>query len=263
VPEKFRGSDEAATLDKMLKALQDAETALTQSNQERSQLQNIVQDLSKRPREEFRPQTQTTQTAATVVKKEESEEEIDDATFFDKPVELSRKIAAQVAREIAREEATKTVQHYDTFATRRSVLERFKETHPDFDNFRSEVVEVCRMHPEWDNDLNGLPKIYEAAKTLAIAKAKAVSTSSPQVNINVEELKAQIKAEVEAEAFNKAKQAIIDEVKKRKAASGILSSTNTATSSDRASSGSKTTEMSPEDKILDEMLKSGPKSLGI
>jgi hypothetical protein len=266
VPEKFRGQDEAATLDKMLKALQDAESALTQSNQERSQLQTIVSDLTRRPREEYRPQVQTQNQPET--KKEDPEEDLDDSAYFDSPVQNTLKLIdkrlEKRGREIAREESTKTVQHYDTFATRRAVLERFKETHSDFDNFKNEIVEVCRMHPEWDNDLNGLPKIYEAAKTLAIAKAQSLTrpTNTSNQTVDVDKLRAEIKAEVEASAVEKARQGILDEIRRRRAASGILSS-NATNVSDRVNSPGKTAPLSPEDTVLDEMIKSGPKSLGI
>lgn len=260
VPEKFRDKDEAASLNKMVKALQEAEASLTQKSQELSQLQNVVQELSTKPSQPV--PTYQPMYPKTEPKKGEPEPEIDDASFFENAVENSRRIA----REEARKATVEGLREYDTFSIRRNTLERFKVDHPDFDNYRNEFVEACRMHPEWDNDLSALPKLYEAARAIAQARARVINPQpQPQSQpvIDVEKLKAEIRAELEASSYDKARQDILNEINRRKAATGIISSTSAVTPQDRINAPGKTREMTAEEKILDEMMKSGPKALDV
>ena len=271
MPEKFRDKDEAASLQKMLKAMQEQESELTRKSQELSQLQNVVQELS-RPREEYKPpQRVAPQPAAQPVKASEPEVEVDDLTFLDSPVSNGKAIAESVARRVA-EEVTRRVsveqiRDYDTFSLRRSTFEKFRSDHRDFDSLRAEFAEACRIHPEWDNDIQGLPKLYDFAKTLA--KARGVTTDAtpstipvqPTPAVDMATLRAQIIAEVEASSYAKAKQAITDEIKKRQAAAGIVSTTPWQTPEQRVAPIQKTTPMTEEEKIFQEMVDSGPKGL--
>lgn len=258
IPDKFREKDNATgSIKKMVKANQDLEAELTRKSQELSQLQSIVNEISRKPLSI--PNTPVRTEEPTKV---EPEEVIDDATFFDKPTDNTVKLIKKYAPQIAKEILVAGLQHYDTYITRRQVLDRFKSEHSDFDNFRSEVVEVCKEHPEWDNDVASLPKIYSAAKEKAIAKARALN---PQVanTLDIEKLKADIRAELEDSSVEKARLKIIDEIKKRKAAAGILTSGSPVNVSDRLKGQPKATPMTDEEKIFDDMLKSGYKGLDI
>jgi len=273
LPEKFKDKDDAASLQKMLKALQEQETLLTQKSQEVSQLQNVVQELSRKPREEFRaPQTTTPQPAVQPTRQEPTEPEIDDLGFLDAPVvnsrAIARAVATQVAEEVARRVAVEQLRDYDTFTLRRSTFEKFRAEHSDFEQIRPEFSEACKLHPEWDNDVNGLPKLYEFAKTLAKARATQQPTGQPVVTapqstpgIDIEKLKAEIRAEVEATAVEKAKQAILEEVKRRRAASGIVSTSPSSTPADRVAPANRTVPLTPAEKTIQDMIDSGPQGL--
>jgi len=271
MPEKFRDKDEAASLQKMLKAMQEQESELTRKSQELSQLQNVVQELS-RPREEYQPKQQvTSQPAGQPVKAAELEVEVDDLTFLDSPVANSKAIAEAAARkvveEVSRRVSVEQIRDYDTFSLRRSTFEKFRSDHKDFDSIRAEFAEACRIHPEWDNDIQGLPKLYDFAKTLA--KARGVTTDATPSTIPVPAtpavdmaaLRAQIIAEVEASSYVKARQAITDEIVKRKAAAGIVATTPWQTPEQRVTLQARTTPLTPEEQAIKDMVDSGPAGL--
>jgi hypothetical protein len=268
VPEKFREKDDAASLTKMIKALQEQETALTQKSQEVSQLQNVVQELSRKPREEYRAPQPTAQPTAQP-KTPEPEVEVDDLGFLDSPVANAKAIATQVAKQVAEEVARRVsveqIRDYDTFTLRRTTFDQFRKDHPDFDTVKAEFSEACRIHPEWDNDINGLPKLYDLAKTLAKARnvAPAVTPAQPAPVIDIEKLTAEITARVEAQAVEKAKQAILEEIKKRRAAAGIISTSPATNPADRVTPSTRTVPLTPGEKTLQDMLDSGPKGLDV
>jgi len=275
LPEKFKDKDDAASLQKMLKALQEQEALLTQKSQEVSQLQNVVQELSRKPREEYRtPQAATPQPAAPATKQTPTEPEIDDLGFLDAPVvnsrAIAREVATQVAEEVARRVAVEQLRDYDTFTLRRSTFEKFRSEHSDFEQIRPEFSEACKLHPEWDNDVNGLPKLYDLAKTLAKARAtQQPPVAQPTVQpapqstpgFDIEKLKAEIRAEVEATAVEKAKQAILEEIKRRRAASGIVSTSPSTTPADRVAPANRTVPLTPAEKTIQDMIDSGPQGL--
>jgi len=270
MPEKFKDKDDAASLQKMLKAMQEQESELTRKSQELSQLQNVVHELS-RPSEAPRHMPQQPQ---KVQPESQTQEvimpEVDDLSFLDSPVTNSRAIAEAVARQVAEEVSrrisTEHIRDYDTFSMRRSTFERFRSEHPDFDNLKAEFSEACRLHPEWDNDINGLPRLYTLAKTLATARGSGQSSTTGvqnQQNIDVEKLKAEIRAEVEASSFEKAKQAIKEEITRRKAASGILSTNSSTTPQDRSAPSTRKLPLTKEEQIMQDMIESGPKTIDI
>lgn len=268
VPDKFKGEDEAASLTKMLKALQEQEAALTQRSQEVSQLQNVVQELSRKPREEYRPQpvAQPQQTAQPKTQ-EPTMPDVDDLGFLDAPVAntqaIATAIATKVAEEVARRISVEQLRDYDTFALRRTTFERFRAEHSDFDSIKTEFAEACRLHPEWDNDINGLPKLYDLAKTLAKAKgvAPAVTPAQPTPAVDVAKLKAEIKAEVEAEATEKAYNRIKEEILRRKAAAGIMSTAPGTSPAERVAPVTRTVPLTPSEKAIQDMIDSGPQGL--
>jgi hypothetical protein len=266
VPEKFKEKDEAASLSKMIKALQEQETMLTQKSQEVSQLQNVVQELSRKPREEYHP-TQTPTQPAAPAKTPEPEVEIDDLGFLDSPVANTKAIATQVAKqvaeEIARRISVEQLKDYDTFTLRRTTFEKFRADHSDFDTIKVEFSEACRIHPEWDNDINGLPKLYDLAKQLAKAKgvAPAVTPATLTPAVDIERLKADLRVEVEAEMKKTARQELLDEINRRKAAAGIVSTSPLMTPADRVATSTRTVPLTPEEKTIQDMIDSGPQGL--
>jgi len=266
MPEKFRDKDEAASLTKMLKAMQDQEAELTRKSQEVSQLQNVVQELSRKPREEYRQPTP--QPTPPPVRAPEPEVEMDDLGFLDNPVAnakvIAERVARQVAEEVSKRVSVEQIRDYDTFSLRRTTFEKFRSEHSDFDNIKAEFAEACRIHPEWDSDISGLPKLYDFAKTLAKAKGVSMPTnvSTTTSVTDMEKLRAEIRAEVEASSYEKAKQAITEEIKRRKAAAGIMSSTST-TAQEKSEVVPRTTAKTQEEEDFDAMMKSGPRSLDI
>lgn len=271
VPEKFRAEDEAASLNKMVKAMQEQEAELTRKSQELSQLQNVVQELAKSPRAEYRP-IAPTQPTVQPVKVETPVEEPDDLGFLDQPVASTKtivtKIINELVPEIVKQISVEQIKDYDTFATRRSTFEKFRADHSDFDQYKSEFAEACSLHPEWDRAIDGLSKLYDFAKVLAKARGGAAVTPTPAVTqptptIDIEKLKADIRAEVEASAVEKATQNLLAEIKRRRAVAGIVSSSPASTPAERSIIQPRTEPLTPEEKEFQDMVDSGPKVLRV
>jgi len=248
IPDKFKSENATESIAKMAKALSELEAEYTRKSQDLSQLQALVQELSR-----AKAAPQSVQQEPTNFQSEE-QLDIDDSAFFEKPIEATSK----VARLEARREAAKLIQQalaaYEQYSSRKMEIEKFRAAHPDFDNFRGEMLEVLREHPEWEQDITALPRIYEAAKQRAALKLQAVS---PQITPDTLE---KLKSEWMQEAIKKVHESILEEARKRRAASGMLGGTST-TVAQRVVEQPKEQPKSYEEQLFEDILASGPKKL--
>ena len=246
VPEKFRDKDAATSIEKMSKSYGEVESELARTRNDLSELQRFVQQLStQRQQQQYAaPQRQVQQAPP--------EEEVDDAGFYEKPVENTTKIAQ---REAARILAAGLMQ-YDQYAMKRTMVDSFKASHPDFDQFRTEMGEVLRENPQWEADPNALPRIYDAAKRKAASKLQLVQPQTQNTsNVDIEKLK----AEWMQEAVQKAQEQLLEGLKKRKAAAGALGGSAPTTVQQRVTTPSREKPLSFEEQLIKEMRDSGPK----
>ncbi len=243
LPEKFRvGDDVDASLKKMADSYNELQAELARSRQDVSQLQSFVQELSNKPGQA--PKVQQPEVSQQDV-------EIDDTTVFQQPVDSIRRIAlAEIRKAIA-----PAFQEYDAYSRRREAVERFKTDHPDFDNFRSEMLEVLKKNPQWESDPTALPRVYETAKQIAAQKVQSISPQIPQADI------AKQKEEWMKEAEERAVKNIMEAVRKRKSAAGMLPGSNATSVQQRVEQEPKTQQKTPEEQIFDDMLTSGPKRM--
>ena len=252
LPEKFRKGDDATSVASLAQSYTDLETEHSKTAERLAQAERRLQEL-----DTVTPEVNPLQVAQPG--QVTDEEEIDDATFFEKATESARKIARQ---EIARVLPT-AFQQYDTFSLRRTAVAAMKRLHPDFDNFRSEMLEVIKEHPEWDADIRALPKIYDSAKQKAATKFQAVNpSSSVQAPVDVEKLKDDIRKEMAVDRQTLVA-SIVDEIKKRKSAAGVIAGSQSTTVEQRVVEQPRTTPKTPEEEMFDEMLASGPNRLVI
>ncbi len=220
------------------------EAELAKRDGEIEKLRNLLEELK-------RPQIDTpTQPTQQVVKQEPEEDDgIDDTSIIEKPKETITKMLQRERAKIM-EEAAKLVvaglTHYDGYQSKKETLRRFRDAHPDFDSLRGEMATVLKEYPQLNNDPNALPKLYELAKQNV---AKRTESLKKDVGIDKEQLKTEI--------YNE----IVEGIRKRKAASGALPGSPPVSPDTRGNSEPKVLPLTPDEEILEAMLKSGPGKL--
>jgi hypothetical protein len=172
------------------------------------------------------------------------EEPEDENKFFEKPYEEVKRIA----RQIATEQSVEAVKRYDSFQNKKTSVATFKQSHPDFDQYRQAMLEVIRENPHMDNDVSYLPTVYTMAKERVNRSLEAVRGS---LGLDPEKLK--------REAIEAAKREIYDELTKRKSAAGVTTGTGGPAVLPTERPGS-SNQISPEDSLWNDIVKSGPKS---
>ena len=250
IPEKFRDKDPKVAMQKWHKSYSELESELARQKDEMSNLNRIVKTLSE---PEPKPITTPTQ-----VIPQTTDDDVEDSTFFDKPKEATSKIAAKIAAQ--------TVLQYHNVMERARKVQDFRGTHKDFDELRSEMTDILKARPDLDQNVDNLPYVYDTAKKMRTKKLEQMRealgipmpvTLQPVVpEPVVTTVTAEQMIEIEKKAFDKAKEALLEEIKRRKAASGNLGGTTT-TPSDRTQSTTITKPKSDEDVVMDEMMAAG------
>ncbi len=247
VPEKFRDEDAMASLDKISRSYVELEAELNKEREERVKLDGMLQNLSGTPLETLPP---------TPVG-DFDQEEVEESLFFDKPKEATKKVASQVAAAMliayhnSLTEASKRVQYVETFKTQ----------HPDFADYKEDMAAILKARPDLDKRVDSLPAVYETAKVRyrsrldKMRKELGVSEPTP-----IPQPKPTLTDE---QLIDRAKTVILDELKKRKAASGITGGTVITNPVDRVQPVVTTKPKTPEDLIFEEMMGSGRSKLSI
>ncbi len=251
VPEKFRDEDAMASLDKLSKSYAELEAELNRERGERANLDKMLQNLSSPPLE----------TLPTAPVGDLDQEEVEESLFFDKPKEATKKVASQVAAAMliayhnSLTEASKRVQY----------VEAFKAQHPDFADYREDMAAILKSRPDLDKRVDSLPTVYETAKARYRARLdkmrKELGVSEPtQPTPPAVQSRSTLTDE---QLIERAKTAILEELKKRRAASGITGGTAITNPTERGQPVVTEKPETPEDKIFKEMLSSGRGKLSL
>ena len=247
IPDKFKDVDEKTSVEKLAKSYAELEAELKKSKGEKEELAKLVNTLSSTPQvtEPIQPSIPGTPS-----------EEVDDTLFFEKPGEASRKIATQVAANML------MAYHQSILEAQKRIkfVEEFKATHPDFETYREDVAFVLRARPDLDKSYTSLPAVYEMAKhryATRVDKMKESLGLQPQT----EPAQPAKPAVDDAALVERVKAVLVEEIKKRRAASGIQGGSTPSTPATRTEPVVKTVPKTPEDEIFEEMLKSGPARL--
>lgn len=248
IPEKFRDKDPKVAMQKWHKSYSELESELARQKDEMSNLNKIVKTLSE---PEPRPITTPTQPIVQAI-----DDDVEDSTFFDKPKEATSKIAAKIAAQ--------TVLQYHNVMERARKVQDFRGLHKDFDELRSEMTDILKARPDLDQNVDNLPYVYDTAKKMRTKKLEQMREAlgiqpsitpqpapAPVTTVTAEQM-----VEIEKKAFDKAKEALLEELKRRRAASGNLGSTTT-TPSARTQPTTTTKPKSDEDVVMDEMMAAG------
>jgi hypothetical protein len=167
--------------------------------------------------------------------------------------------------------AAAAIVQYHTAMERQRFIEGFKAQHPDFDNYREDMLAILRMRPDLDQNPGNLPIVFEMAKqryakrlddmksAMGIATPAPTPTPAPAATPAPVTMTEEQMAAMEARMLEKAKAALLEEAKKRRAAQGTLGG-STTTPTARVAPTATVKPKTPADEIFDEMLASGNKA---
>jgi hypothetical protein len=249
VPDKFKDGDPATSMERMARSYVELEAELNREREERYKLDGMLQTLSSTPQD-------------TPVSQVEGfdQDDVEESLFFDKPKEATKKVASQVAAAMLMAyhtqltEASKRVQY----------VEGFKAQHPDFADYREDMAAILKARPDLDKRVDSLPIVYETAKARHKArldrmrKELGVTESIPQVQSTQPR-----STLTDDQLIERAKTAILEELKKRRAASGITGGTVITSPTERGQPVVAEKPKTPEDRIFEEMMSSGRSKLSI
>lgn len=245
IPEKFRAKDVPTSLGNITKSYSELEAALKKEKDETANLNKLVQSfMTKEPTYAPAPAAP----AAEPV-------EVDDASFFERPTESVKRIAAQMA--------AAQIVAYHVQQERQKYVEAFKFQHQDFDNYREDMIAILKTRPDLDKDERNLPFVFDLAKQRYAARLNAMRqdlglqppaaqpAAAPAVDMDA----------VTKAAYLKARDDILAEIENRRKASGIQGGSPSVTPESRVQPRVTEKPVSAEDKIIQDMLNAGPKKL--
>lgn len=240
IPEKFRASDVPTSLSNIAKSYSDLESELKKQKDETAQLNKLVQSFIERE-----PVQQSQQVQPKPV-------EVDDSEFFERPTESAKKIAAQMA--------AAQIIAYHAAVERQKYVESFKASHPDFENYREDIMAILKTRPDLDRDERNLPMVYEMGKQRYNARMSTIrkdlgleSQQSQPSSVDIETVKKL--------AYEQALAKITEDLNKRKAALGIQGASPAVAPNARIQPRVTEQQLSPDDQLIQDMLNSGPKKL--
>ena len=246
-PDKFKDKDVQTSVTKMTKSYTDMEAELRKEKDEKANMQKILDSLSA-PRSVTPAPIQAPQ-----------DDDIEDAQFFEKPKEMVAKMVERIA-------AQKILQ-YHADMERARYIEGFRTQHQDFDQMRGEILEVLAARPDLDKDQRNLPIVFEMARQLKVRKINDLKASLGLATPSLQPVQpASIQAQMPLDR-EKLKEELMEairaELQKRKSASGIQGGSAPVNPSDRLSPAPVVKPMTEEERILQEMMDSGPKTLSL
>ena len=272
LPERFKDKDVQGALQKAVKSYTDLESDFRRQTEELDKLRGIVSAVANTPGI-LSPTTQQPVRQPTSVQRPAAnaqgidlEEVIPDSDFFEKPGEAVTKKTRQEAFKLANEIVAQRILEYHDWNTRQVLIKDFRKDHKDFDSVKNDMIAIAQARPDIDQmpPEQSLPILYDLAKerqrlqvetwkkTLGIPEPAIVQpTPAPvvaQPTTSVEQMKAEVLAQ------------IAEEIKRRKAASGITGS-SPATTEPQVRATEKPVEKPKTyaEEVFDRMLTSGSK----
>lgn len=240
LPEKFKDKDVQGALQKAVKSYTDLESDFRRQTEELDKLRVIVSAVANTPGmisptapQPVRQPTSVQRPGANT-QGIDLEEDIPDSDFFEKPGEAVTKKTRQEAFKLANEIVAQRILEYHDWNTRQILIKDFRKDHKDFDSVKNDMITIAQARPDIDQmpPEQSLPILYDLAKerqklqlealkkTLGIPEPGIVQPTPPaaaQPAANVEQIKAEVLAQ------------IAEEIKRRKAASGITGSSPATT----------------------------------
>jgi len=253
IPEEFRDKDVPTSLGKITKSIAEAKAAASQKDKEIEDLRELVNTL-KQP-------VAPTQTAQTPTDPNaDPDDDIDDTMIIEKPKENIKKLIERISARMM----VLGLTQYDTLSKRERTIERFSETHPDFNILRPEMAQIVKEYPQLNQDPNALSKIYDIAK-LRVTKrnTELAQVGRPVAPAAIVTTPAIDQKELMTKAVEQAKIEILEGLKKRRAASGISSGSPAISQDQRNTDALKTIPQTEEDQIFNAILDSGPSKLSL
>lgn len=249
LPEKFRDKNIVESAKKIAKSYAELESELKKQKDELGNMKKLVDSLTQRP-------------AETPMPGDVSLDDIDDSLFFEKPKEVISNVAKRIAAQ--------TIMQYHAGMERAKYVENFKAAHPDFELLKDEILTILQTRPDLDRDPANLPLVYNMAKESRAKKIAALKaqlglqqqtqpqSQAPQIDVN--KIREEVARDVTADAIEKAVAKVLEDIRKRKGASGIQGGTTPMSPDQRVQSQTEVPKTYDEI-VLEEMLQSGPKKL--
>ncbi len=259
VPEKFNDGNTVTSVQKLTKSYGELEAELRKEREEKANLNNMLQNLSNQPVPEptFQP---------TIPQAIDDVDDVEDSMFFDKPKEATTRVSERISKKVASEVAASMLIAYHNALTEASkriqFVEAFKAQHPDFGKYREDMAAILRARPDLDKNAQNLPMVYEMAKARYTARLNSMRQELGVAPAPSDTPPAPAPTQLtEAELIEKAKAAILAEIGRRKAASGITGGVPPTSPQVRATPTVTEVPKTAEDQIFDEMMGSGPNRL--
>jgi hypothetical protein len=189
-------------------------------------------------------------------------DEITDQDIMERPKESVVKAMRAVLGEVL----PKAFQEYDTATTARQTIGQFAAQHSDFNELRPIMRQIVSEDPANNDNMAALPRVYEEAKRRKVAALAAMrkELAIPEAPVNTETpTPAPATPQLsEEELMNKLEQRLAEKIRKRRAASGALTNDQTAPVSpgERQNTPIREKPLTDDEKLFDDMLKSGPPS---
>jgi hypothetical protein len=258
VPERFRDVDAKTSVEKLTRSYAELEAELNKEREERARLNKLLEGETPTVPIATAP-TPAMSDFPTDAIGNQADTEVDDSMFFEKPTEATTKVASKVAAAMlvayhnALSEASKRMQY----------VENFKAAHSDFNEYKEDMALVLKNRPDLDKKVESLPTVYEMAKARYRARLErmrkelGVETKEPVPTVPVKP------GMTEAELVERVKSALLAEVNRRRAATGITGGGPPVNPSERTQAVVSVKPITPEEQIFADMMGSGPKKLDL
>jgi hypothetical protein len=269
LPEKFRDKDVKSSTEKMVKSYQELEQQFQKQQEEVARLREFVESyVAPKAQAPTPPPTQPT-THPAEAKEGTDEVEFEDVDFLERPREVIPKVTDAIVKKRVQEALAQYHNYLIAEAQRQKMMEEFKRSHPDFDQYVTEMREILTERPDLNNRIDALPIIYEAAKSRRTQKIEALKAQlglpnqQPSQTAQVAQGQQTQVPQSPLDIREQIRQALreLAQENRRRAASGVLGGSAPSTPTQRVEEVPKEQPQSEEDMIFEAMLKSGPKGL--
>jgi len=262
VPDKFRDKDLPSSLEKTVNSYLALEQESTRTKEELLRLRELVENLS-RPVPASNQLMQPNAQVATPQEGADDFADIDDVSVLERPKELILRMVDKRAAQIAAAAVGQYHQMQVDQLRRSQIIEQFKAAHSDFDTYVDDMRAVIQARPDLNQRTDSLPVIFDMAKERYRKRIETQRTQLGIVDHTPQQLfTEEMKQSLLVEATEKAKREILEEVRKRRAASGTLPGSTPNTMQSIVEEKPKDKPMTYEEKVFNDMMTSGPNKPG-
>jgi hypothetical protein len=229
------------------------EKDITSTKEQLAGLTTLVQELVRR--------TQIKPESPKADNKPNPLDEITDQDIIERPKES----VVKAMRAILGEVLPKAFQEYDTATTARQTIGQFATQHADFNELRPIMRQIVSEDPANNDNMAALPRVYEEAKRRKVAALAAMrkELAIPEATVETPAPAAPATPQLsEEELMTKLEQRLAEKIRKRRAASGALTNSQTAPVSptERQATPIREKPLTDDEKLFEDMMNSGPPS---